>query len=170
MFHHNGFDKRTADQLEDKASQAQARGEIGDAALFTVQAARLYRDENALIAARLYHKAFSLYLKARQVDDALRQANDSFHMLDYSGWLEKSMEQVLDLKEMIGELRCAGFQHEAAQFAGILNHKLSQFGLMLIPDGAAPLPSVCPTCGAALPNPTPDGEVRCSFCGHLARG
>ena len=170
MFKHNGFDKRLADQLENKAALAQSHGEIADAALYTVQAARVYRDENALIAARLYHKAFSLYLKARQVEDALRQATDSFHMLDYTGWLGKSMEQVLDLKEMIGELRSAGFQREAEQFSDLFNQKLGEFGLMLKPDGNLPLPVVCPSCGAALPNPTPDGEMRCTFCGHLVRG
>lgn len=170
MFKNNGFDKKLVEQLEIKASRAQARGEIGDAALLTVQAARLYREENELIAASLYHKAFTLYLKARQVEDAMRQANDSFHMLDYTGWLEKSMDQVLDLKEMIGEMRSAGFERESEQFASVLDQKLGEFGLMLRPSGNQPLPVVCPTCGAALPNPTPDGEVHCTFCGHLARG
>jgi hypothetical protein len=153
--------------LQAEASKFQAHGQYAEAAGNYEQMAAAYQDSNSLIYASYCHEAFRMWLKAKNADRAMQPAHASFHVLDDTGWLKRSMEEVLDLKLMIDELRSAGYSDEAEAFAGELNEKLGEFGLMLKPASAGHGPAICPSCGAPLPRSTSDDEVKCPFCGYI---
>jgi primosomal protein N' len=155
------------DALEDEASKYQAHGQYAEAAENYARVAAAYLDDNVLIYARYCHEAFRMWLKAKNVEKALQQAQAAFRVLDDTGWLKKSMEQVLDLKLMIDELKAAGYSAEAELFAQRLNEKLGEFGLMLKPVPGDHKPTNCPACGAPLPYAKPGNEIMCSYCGFV---
>jgi hypothetical protein len=167
MFKSSFFKKRELEALEEEARKFQSRGRYAEAAENYARIAQAYLEENPLIYANHCHEAFRMWLKAKEPAKALEQAQALFHILDDTGWLKRSMEQVLDLKLMIDEFKTAGYLAEAETFARGLNDKLAEFGLMLRPDGH--IPSICPSCGAQLPHFEAREEVKCSFCGYVAQ-
>lgn len=169
MFKGKTMNKQMIKALEDEASKFQAHGQYAEAAQDYARVAAAYLDENALIYARYCHEAFRMWLKAKDVENALQQAQDVFRVLDDTGWLKRSMEQVLDLKLMIDELRAAGYRAEADTFAHAFNEKLGEFGLMLKPVSEGQESTSCPACGAPLPHSTAGEEMKCSFCGYVIR-
>lgn len=162
-----GVNKRKIEALEEEASKFQSHGQYAEAAGNYEQMAAAYLDSNTLIYAGYCHEAFRMWLKAKNADRALVRAHAAFHVLDDTGWLKRSMEEVLDLKLMIDELRAAGYNDEAEAFAGELNKKLGEFGLMLKPTSADHVPTVCPSCGAPLPRSMAGDELKCPFCGYV---
>jgi hypothetical protein len=162
------WSKRKIDALGEEAARLKAHAQYAEAAEIYARLAVEYLDENALIYAGYCHDAFNMWLKAKNIENALQQANNAFQVLDDGGWLKRSMEQVLDLKQMIAEMNEAGFPAEADSFADKLNNKLAEFGLMLRPVSSGKMPSICPACGAPLPH-SYEGETKCSFCGYVIR-
>jgi hypothetical protein len=162
-----GVDKHKVETLQAEASKFKAHGQHAEAAGCYEQIAAVYQDDNTLIYAGYCHEAFRMWLKAKNVDKALGQAHAAFHALDDTGWLKRSMEQVLDLKLMIDELKAAGYSDEAEAFAGELNEKLAEFGLMLKPASTGHGPAICPSCGAPLPRVVVGDEIKCPFCGYV---
>lgn len=167
MFKTRFFKEREVESLKEEAQKLQSRGQYAQAAEVYNKVAAAYLDDNPLIYASNGHQAFRLWLKAREAEKAMQQARAIFHVLDDNGWLRRSMEQVLDLKLMIDEFRSAGYINEAELFAGDLNNKLGEFGLMLKPGAASAHPSICPSCGAQLPQAEAGQQVICSFCGYV---
>jgi LSD1 subclass zinc finger protein len=162
-----GIDKRAVKALQDDISKFQTHGQYADAAEAYARLAVMYLDDNPLIYAGYCHDAFRMWLKAENVENALIQANNAFRVLDDAGWLRRSMEQVLDLKQMIDELKAGGNFAEAASFANELDIKLAEFGLMLRPASGGKLPTICPACGAPLPYSSSADEIKCPSCGHI---
>jgi hypothetical protein len=74
-----------------------------------------------------------MWLKAAEPGNALKLAREIMRVLDDTGWLKRSMEQVLDLKAMIDEFKAAGYSAESSALAQDLNRKLDLLGLMLKP-------------------------------------
>jgi hypothetical protein len=169
MFKRDGVDKRLVRTLEEEVSKLQTHGQYAEAAEVYAQLAAAYLDDNVLIYAGYCHESFGMWLKARDVEKALTQAHNAFRVLDDAGWLSKSMEQVLDLKQMIDELKAGGYPDEANAFAQELDEKLAEFGLMLRPVSAGKLPANCPACGASLPYSPLADEITCASCGHVTR-
>jgi hypothetical protein len=162
-----GVNKHKIEALEEEALKFQAHGQYAEAAGNYELMATAYQDDNVLIYAGYCHEAFRMWLKAKDGGKALQQAHAAFHVLDDTGWLKKSMEQVLDLKLMIDELKAAGCNDEADTFAGELNEKLGEFGLMLKPASTGHAPAICPSCGAPLPRTVAEDEIKCPFCGYM---
>jgi len=155
--------------MEEAASKCQAQGQYSEAAENYARAAAAYLDDNALIYAQYSHEAFRMWLKAKNAANALQQARAVFRVLDDTGWLKKSMEEVLDLKQMIDEFNAADFGAEGDTFASEFNEKLGEFGLMLRPRPGPQLRATCPECGAPLPHFLDGDEIKCSFCGYVMR-
>jgi hypothetical protein len=164
-----GIDKRAIKALQDDVSKFQTHGQYAEAAETYARLAAMYLNDNPLIYAGYCHDAFRMWLKAKDVENALLQAHNAFRVLDDAGWLRRSMEQVLDLKQMIDELKAAGYPAEANSFANELDRKLAEFGLMLRPVSGGKLPTICPACGAPLPYSNFEDEIKCSSCGHITR-
>lgn len=162
-----GVNKHKVEALEQEASKFQAHGQYAEAAGNYALMSAAYQDDNVLIYVGYCHEAFRMWLKAKDAGKALQQAHAVFHVLDDTGWLKRSMEQVLDLKLMIDELKAAGYTDEADTFAGELNQKLGEFGLMLKPVSTGHAPAVCPSCGAPLPRSAAGDEIICPFCGYV---
>ncbi len=169
MFGHHGPDRRQVEGLQSEARAFEAHKQYAEAAGSYTRLAAAYQEENVLICAGYHHDALRLWLKAGLPGQAVQSAETAFRLLDDAGWLEKSMEQVLDLKKVIDELNAAGYAAEAGAFAQKLDARLAAFGLMLRPAAQAPLPQVCPSCGAALPASFQATEVTCAFCGWVVR-
>jgi hypothetical protein len=167
MFTGKFFKKRELGALAEEARTLQSHGRYAEAAEKYSGVASGYLEENPLIYASYSHQAFRMWLKARNGARALEQARAVLQVLDDTGWLKQSMEQVLDLILMIDEFRLAGNTVEADSFAGNLNNRLAEFGLMLKPSGGEARLSICPACGAQLPHADPGEELRCSFCGYI---
>ncbi len=165
MFKGKLFRKQNIEALEDEARRFQANGQYVEAAETYTRLASTYLNDNPLIYASYSHEAFMMWLKANNAEAALEQAHTLFRVLDDTGWLNRSMEQVLNIKLMIDEFKSAGYTNEADTLAGELNKKLEEFGLMLKPVSGAHYPSVCPSCGAQISNIESGGELKCSFCG-----
>lgn len=170
MFRRKSVNQRQIDALQAEAAQQRAHGQYAQAAATFAQVAAAYLDENPLIYARCSRDAFEMHLKARQGPEAAQLAQQVLQVLDDTGWLKKSMEEVVNLKGMRDALATAGFAAEAAGLAQALNTKLAEFGLMLTPEHAAPSAGLCPNCGAPLPTVPAGQERRCTFCGYLAAG
>jgi hypothetical protein len=169
VFKGKAVNKHVVEALEDAASKFQAHSQYAEAAENYSRVAAAYLDDNVLIYARYCHEAFRMWLKAKKVENALQQAQAAFRVLDDTGWLKKSMEEVLDLKQMIDELKAAGYNAEADTFARGFNDKLGEFGLMLKPVPGEHETTNCPECGAPLPRANADDEIKCSFCGYVSR-
>jgi hypothetical protein len=167
LFKRRAVNKHKIEALNEAASRFLARGQFAEAAENYEQAAAAFLDDNVLIFVRYSHEAFRTWLKAKTVERALQQAHEALRVLDASGWLKKSMEEVLDLKQMIDELEAAGYGAEADAFARELDEHLSEVGLMLKPRSARRPLTVCPACGAPLPDPSRGDEMKCSFCGFV---
>jgi len=155
--------------MEEAASKYRAQGQYVEAAENYDRVAAAYLDDNALIYAQYSHEAFRMWLKARNAANALQQARAMFRVLNDTGWLNKSMEEVLGLKQMIDEFNAADFGTEADVFAHEFSQKLGEFGLMLKPRTGQPPTPTCPECGAPLPRFADGDEIKCSFCGYVVR-
>jgi hypothetical protein len=164
-----GVDKRAVKALQDDIVKFQTHGQYAEAAEAYARLAAMYLDDNPLIYAGYCHDSFRMGLKAENVENALIQAHNEFRVLDDTGWLRRSMEQILDLKQMIDELQAGGYSAEADSFANELDRKLAEFGLMLRPVSDGKLPEICPACGAPLPYSNAVDEVKCPSCGHITR-
>jgi len=167
MFKSKVVNKHEIEALRAAASKLQEHGQYAEAAENYARAAEAYLEENPLIYAGYCHEAFRMWLKAKSIENALRQAHAAFHVLDDAGWLKKSMEEVLGLKQMIDEMKAAGYDAEAGTFASELNEKLGEFGLMLKPAFERHAITMCPSCGAPLPLTSAGNEVTCTFCGYV---
>ena len=167
MFKSKGVNKHEVEALEAEASKLEAHGQYAQAAGNYARVAEAYLDDNVLIHARYCHEAFRMWLKAKDAPSALEQAQAVLRVLDDTGWLKKSMEEVLGLTQMIDEMKTAGYGAEAGTFAGELNEKLGELGLMLRPAPTPHATTPCPSCGAPLPTSSAGNEVKCPFCGYV---
>lgn len=169
MFKPKKLSKKEIDALEDQASALSFGGKTAEAARAYERVAEAYLGENNLIFANTCTTAFKLWLKAGRGADALRVAERSIKALDDSGWLEKSMEQWLQLKGMMDDLQAAGCPAEGQALAETMNAKLAKLGFRLLPDEPGTPPTVCPACGADLPETAPGKTSVCSYCGFRIR-
>jgi rubrerythrin len=169
MFKRRTVDKRLVNALEGEVAKLQTRGQPAEAAETYERLAAAYLEDNVLIYADYCHSAFRMWLKAKEIEQALRTAHDVLRVLDDAGWLKKSMERVLDLKQMIDELKAGGYGLEAEEFAKALDDKLAEFGLMLRPVKSGTFPATCPACGAPLPVADGETEIKCPSCGQITR-
>ena len=169
LFTHKKLSEKEIDALEDRASSLSFSGQTAEAARAYEQVAEAYLGDNNLIFANTCYTAFKLWLKADDSKEALRLAERSLKVLDDSGWLEKSMEQWLQLKQMMDEMKSAGHPAESQALADRMNVKLAKLGFMLLPSGPEKPPTVCPACGADLPETAPGKTIVCSYCGYRLR-
>ncbi len=171
--------KRHAHDVLDETFRLDREGRYADAAERFTGLAGEYTQENPLIYQLYSHDAFNEWLKAKNVDQAMRQASDVLRLLSDTGWLGKSSEAVDDLSKMVGELYVAGYQSEAAWLAEEINRQLVAHGLparMKQAGGmaggvlkAGQFPSVCPQCGGGLPAASGENELTCPYCGSVIR-
>ena len=166
LFKHKKLSEKEIDALEDQASSLSLGGQTAEAARAYEKVAEAYLGDNNLIFANTCYTAFKLWLKAGDSKEALRLAERSLKVLDDSAWLEKSMEQWLQLKQMMDEMKAAGYQAEAQALAQKMNGKLAKLGFMLRPVEPEKPPTICPACGADLPETTPGERTVCSYCGY----
>jgi LSD1 subclass zinc finger protein len=165
LFEKKSVDEKLISKLDDQAHDLIAEERYAEAAEIYRQAALEYLKFNQLIYADYCHKGFLLWLKAGNREAALQQAQIEFHIMETGGWLKRSIDEVLSLQEIISKLQEAGHNGEAETFRQQLNNDLAEFGLMLRPPDNPKLPSICPTCGAALQSAPGASQIQCSFCG-----
>src|SRR5436190_535321 len=82
------------------------------------------RQYNELICQDDCHDAFTLWLKANDVDQALVQARNALSVIGGTSWFTSSSDEVADLFEMVGELYAAGYATAADTFAREINEQL----------------------------------------------
>ena len=131
MFAGKFFKNHELKTLKEDARKFQAHGQYAKAAENYIRIASAYLEEYPLIYATHCHEAFRQWLKAKNSEKALEQARAVLHNLDDTGWLKQDMEEVLDLKLTSDEFKDTDFESEVSTFAGELNKKLEEFGLML---------------------------------------
>jgi hypothetical protein len=158
--------QKDIEALGDQALSFKLGGQNVEAARAYEEVAESYLGENNLIFAKTCYSAFQCWLKAQQGKEGLRLAERSLQVLDNSGWLDSSMEQWLQFKKMVDELREAGFPAESNALVEAMNRILAKLGFMLRPAETKLLSHICPACGANLPEMVPGKPVVCAYCGY----
>lgn len=116
------------------------------------------------------HDAFRLWLEAKNIDNAMREARKALHAISEKGWIKTSKSAVDDLCKIVGELYVSGYATAADTFAREINEQLEKNGLpprLEIRRGK--FPTTCPQCAGALPFSYSESSVTCTFCGSVVR-
>lgn len=120
---------------------------------------------NELIYAGDCHDAITLWLKAGDIDNALRIARNALQTISKSDWIMEMDEHVDDICNIVGEMYAAGFPTAADTFAAEINVELQKHNLPTrLEVKRGKFPSVCPQCGGALPFTNSDQSLTCPFC------
>jgi hypothetical protein len=162
----------------DEALSLERDGKYTEAAAVYTRMAGEYIADNPLIYQLYSHDSFRMWLKAKDVENALRQAETVLRVLSDTGWISRSDDAVDDLSKMVGELYVAGYVTEAAALSDKINQQLKAHGVPLLkvypenpgaPAALRPGPSasICPQCGGSLPVSNGAGEIRCPYCGSI---
>ena len=169
---------RRINQALDQALSLDRDGKYAEAAAVYSLMADEFVVDNPLIYQLYAHDSFRMWLKARDIDNALRQADTVLRVLSATGWISRSTDAVDDLSKMVGELYVGGYVTEAGALSDEINQQLKAHGvpsLKVSPEtpaaAAAPRPgpsaSICPQCGGSLPLSNAAGEIRCPYCGTI---
>jgi hypothetical protein len=164
----------------DEALSLERDGKYTEAATVYTRMADEYIADNPLIYQLYSHDSFRMWLKAKDVENALHQAETVLRLLSDTGWISRSDDAVDDLSKMVGELYVSGYVTEAGELSDEINQQLKAHGMPLLkvyPESpaAAPAPrtglspAICPQCGGALPLSQGAEEVRCPYCGSIIR-
>jgi predicted RNA-binding Zn-ribbon protein involved in translation (DUF1610 family) len=169
---------RRISQALDETFSLDRDGRYGEAAAIYTHLADEYIEANSLIYQLYSHDSFRMWLKAKNVENALHQAGDVLRVLSDTGWINNSSEAVDDLSKMVGELYVAGYVTEAGGLSNEINQKLKAHGVppravSTEASGAAvafkgsQFASICPQCGGALPPANSEAEIKCPYCGSI---
>jgi hypothetical protein len=169
---------RRINKALDEALSLERDGKYAEAATVYARMADEFIVDNPLIYQLYAHDSFRMWLKAKDIDNALRQADTVLRVLSDTGWIGRSDEAVDDLSKMVGELYVGGYVAEAGALSDEINQQLKAHGVPPLRDfpeapGAAavpragPSPSICPQCGGALPRSDGAEEITCPYCGTI---
>lgn len=128
------------------------------------------RQYNELICQDDCHDAFKMWLKAKNVDQALVQARNALSVIVDTCWFNSSSDELDDLFKMVGELYAAGYATAADAFAREINQQLVAHNLPPRSETRhGHFPTTCPQCGGTLPFSYSDESVTCPFCSCVIR-
>jgi len=169
---------RRNNQALDQVFSLDRDGKYTEAAAVYTRMADEFIVDNPLIYQLYSHDSFRMWLKAKDVHNALRQADAVLRVLSDTGWIVRSTDAVDDLSKMVGELYVGGYVTEAGALSDEINQQLKAHGvppLKVSPETpaaaatprAGPSASICPQCGGSLPFSNGAGEIRCPYCGTI---
>jgi LSD1 subclass zinc finger protein len=167
---------RRNNQALDQAFSLERDGKYAEAGVVYTRMADEYIVDNPLIYQLYSHDSFRMWLKAKNVDNAQRQADAVLHVLSDTDWIGRSTDAVDDLGKMVGELYVDGYVTEAGTLSNQINQQLKAHGMpplrvSLETPGAAlkigPSASICPQCGGSLPLSNGADEIRCPYCNSI---
>jgi hypothetical protein len=126
---------------------------------------------------QLRMRACDAWLKAKQPANAVRHARTAIGMVAGAGRLKAAANIA---RQVIGDLRAAGYASEANTLTKEINDRLAAHGLSLTqspaveqsPESASPqlkFPAACPQCGGRLPRSFGEDEIECDYCGTVIR-
>ncbi len=125
---------------------------------------------------QLHLRAFEAWVKARQPAAAVQQARTAVEFITASGRPRVAFNVI---REVLGELRAAGYHAEADALARDVNERLAGLGAPLAstpasapaePPPPKKFPGACPQCGGRLPRSFGEDEIECDYCGTVIRG
>ncbi len=178
LFNPNGALAPEAREAFEEANELFDGGEYAEAAERFTELAELAQNFNRpRRAIQLQLRAYDAWLKARQPANALKQAQAVLNIVFTTGKLRAGLNIA---RQVIDELRAAGFKAEADILTKETNERLAAHGLSLAssaapaPDAApAPrpgkLPTACPQCSGRLPRSFGEDEIECDYCGSIIR-
>jgi hypothetical protein len=151
-----------------QAYEFKKQGKLAEAAGVYERLAEDSFQYNLLIYGGDCHDAFKLWLEAKNIDNAMREARKALHALSEKSWLKMSTSAVDELSKMVGELYVSGYATAADTFAREINEQLVLNGLppqLEIRRGK--FPTTCAQCGGALPFTYSESSIPCPFCGAV---
>lgn len=115
--------------------------------------------------------AFEMWMKAKDVENALQQARNALKILikNDGKWLKyNSGEQANDLLKMVVALYGEGYIAEGDNLSREINQQLEKYDVPLrciaSPVHRNKFPSICPQCGGKLPYSPNHNAIKCPFC------
>ncbi len=115
--------------------------------------------------------AFGLFIKAKDVENALQQARNALKILIQNDgkWIKyNSGEQANDLLKMVVALYGEGYIAEGDTLSREINEQFEKYDVPLrciaAPAQRNKFPSICPQCGGKLPYSPNHKAIKCPFC------
>lgn len=165
------FRERRRAKVVDKAIDLAAQEKYADAAEVYTRYAPEVLEYGELLYVLYCRYAFEMWIKAKDVGNALQQARNALRILcsNDGEWLKYSSgTHADDLLWMAGELYATGYIAEADIFSQEVNVQLEKYDLpMRCVVGTlrkSTFPSVCPQCGGNLPYSPYQHAIECPFC------
>lgn len=145
------------------------------AEVYTKFAPKLLEYSNVGFGELLYcvycNYAFEMWIKAKNVTNALQQARNTLHILSSNDgkWLKyNSGQQANDLLKMVIKLYGEGYIAEADTLSIEINEQLEKYNVPLrcaaAPSYRNQFPSICLQCGGKLPYSPNHNAIKCPFC------
>jgi hypothetical protein len=167
------FRKRKERVKRDSAIAYEMKHDYATAAKEYASRASLELDDNELIFADDCLDSAKDWIKAGNREEALNEARRALQGFMLDDWLkdDDDGEYLKELTDMVGDLRRAGFNHEADAFLTDINNALIKLGQkpvsLLVMSDENPFPADCPYCGAAITYRGNLDSVNCPFCGGV---
>ena len=135
------------------------------------------KDDNELIFADNCISSFKDWIKAGKADEALNQARRALQGYVVGDWLKPDSdddgENIASLREMVADLRQAGYMKESDAFLTDVNKALAKLGQpplsTIVASAEYRFPDTCPHCGGVITYCGHLDEIPCPFCGGVVR-
>lgn len=169
------FQKRRADKELREAVDLESEHKYQQAAEVWAERAKLKHDgedENELLFADDCISSFKDWIKAGNGEEALNQARRALQGYLVGDWLDPENddegENITSLKNMVADLRQAGFLKEADALLGDINNALQKLGQqpmsVMVVTTEYRFPDSCPHCGGSIDYCGHLDEIACPFC------
>ncbi|HEY2867216.1 MAG TPA: hypothetical protein VGJ02_09000 [Pyrinomonadaceae bacterium] len=170
------FRRHRAGKAQTKAIDLEYDHKYAEAAQVYADRAKLDLPDNELIFADDCIDSFKNWIKAGNREEALNEARRALQGYLLGDWLtddgDDDGENLKTLKDLIDDLREAGYTAEADAFLADVNNALVKFGRkpvsIVVVSTEFRFPDICPHCGGAITYRGHLDEIDCPFCsGHV---
>jgi len=172
------FQKRRANSELKEAVDLESAHEYQEAAQVWAERAKFKHngeDENELLFADNCISSFKDWIKAGNAEEALNQARRALQGYLIGDWLQPENdddgENLTSLRDMVTDLRQAGYLKEADAFLTDINNALVKLGQqpisVVLVSTEYSYPDTCPHCGAVITYRGHLEQIACPFCGGV---